>query len=62
MLEDLPKSGPTDPIEYYRRPLVGRLFRKRINIGLELLGDRRFRRGLEVESPGPKTWLPSLAV
>jgi hypothetical protein len=48
MLSALPKSGPTDPIEYYRRPLVGRLFRERINRGLGLLGSRRFARGLEV--------------
>jgi SAM-dependent methyltransferase len=48
MLEGLPKSGPTDPIEYYRRPLTGWLFRRRINLGLGLLGDRRFRRGLEI--------------
>ncbi len=47
-LEGLPRSGATDPIEYYRRPLVGRLFRERINIGLRLLGDRRFAKGLEV--------------
>jgi SAM-dependent methyltransferase len=48
MLNGLPQNGPTDPIEYYRRPLVGWLFRERINRGLELLGGRRFRRGLEV--------------
>src|SRR5215472_6142529 len=47
-LEGLPKNGPTDPIAYYRRPLVGRLFRERINRGLRLLGDRRFAKGLEV--------------
>jgi len=47
-LQGLPKNGPTDPIEYYRRPLVGRLFRERINRGLRLLGDRRFPRALEV--------------
>ena len=44
----LQKSGPTDPIEYYRRPLIGRLFRERINRGLGLLGGRRFRSALEV--------------
>jgi hypothetical protein len=47
-LEGLPKTGPTDPIEYYRRPLVGRIFRERINMGLRLLADRRCRRVLEV--------------
>ena len=48
MLADLPRNGPTDPIEYYRRPLVGRLFRERINRGLRLLPERRFARALEV--------------
>lgn len=48
MLSGLPKNGPTDPIEFYRRPLVGWLFRERINRGLRLLPARRFRRALEV--------------
>lgn len=48
ILEGLPKTGPTDPIEYYRQPLVGWIFRERINIGLRLLGDRTYGRALEV--------------
>lgn len=48
MLRGIPKNGPTDPIEYYRRPLVGRIFRDRINRGLKLLPNRRFGRALEV--------------
>jgi SAM-dependent methyltransferase len=48
MLEGLPKNGPTDPIEYYRRPLVGHLFRERINMGLRMLGSRSYDRALEV--------------
>src|SRR6185503_20904807 len=48
MLSSLPKTGPTDPIEYYRRPLVGWLFRERINRGLGLLPERPFKRALEV--------------
>lgn len=48
ILEGLPRTGATDPIEFYRKPLVGGLFRRRINMGLELLGDRRFARGLEI--------------
>jgi SAM-dependent methyltransferase len=48
MLDGIPKNGPTDPIEYYRRPLVGRIFRERINRGLRLLPERRFARALEV--------------
>jgi len=45
---EFPKNGPTDPIEYYRRPLVGRLFRERINLGLRLLPQRRFGKALEI--------------
>lgn len=48
MLRQLPKTGPTDPIEYYRRPLVGTLFRRRIDLGLAMLGERRFERALEI--------------
>ena len=48
MLSGLPQNGPSDPIEYYRRPWVGRLFRERINLGLRLLPVRRFPRALEV--------------
>jgi SAM-dependent methyltransferase len=48
MLQGIPKNGPTDPIEFYRRPLVGRIFRERINRGLRLLPSRRFPRALEV--------------
>ena len=48
LLAGLPKSGPTDPIEFYRRPLLGYLFRERINMGLRLLGGNRFDRVLEV--------------
>ena len=48
LLNGLPRNGATDPIEFYRRPLVGYLFRERINMGLRLLGDRRFDRVLEV--------------
>jgi ubiquinone/menaquinone biosynthesis C-methylase UbiE len=42
------RNGPTDPIDYYRRPGVGALFRKRINLGLAMLPPRRFSRALEV--------------
>ncbi len=48
MLNGLPQNGPTDPIEYYRKPLVGYLYRKRINIGLRLLGNSRVESALEV--------------
>jgi SAM-dependent methyltransferase len=48
LIADLPKNGPTDPIEFYRRPLVGWLYRERINRGFGLLPERRFARALEV--------------
>jgi 2-polyprenyl-3-methyl-5-hydroxy-6-metoxy-1,4-benzoquinol methylase len=48
VLQGIPQNGPTDPIEYYRKPLIGRIFRERINRGLRLLPDRRFGRALEV--------------
>lgn len=48
MLEGLPQTGLTDPIEYYRRPLIGWLYLERINRGLRLLPQQRFGRALEV--------------
>jgi SAM-dependent methyltransferase len=48
MIAGLPMSGPTDPIEYYRKPYLGWVFRERINRGLSLLPERRFKRVLEV--------------
>lgn len=48
VLRGIPQNGPTDPIEYYRKPLIGRVFRERINRGLRLLPDRRFGRALEL--------------
>jgi len=47
-LHGIPKNGPTDPIAYYKRPFVGRMFRERINRGLRLLPERRFGRALEL--------------
>jgi SAM-dependent methyltransferase len=48
MLRRLPKTGPTDPIEFYRRPIVGSLYRRRIDLGLAMLRDRRFGSALEI--------------
>jgi ubiquinone/menaquinone biosynthesis C-methylase UbiE len=48
LVRQLPKNGPTDPILYYRRPLVGWLFRERINLGLRLLPVRSFDHVVEV--------------
>src|SRR5271167_351389 len=47
-IASLPASGPTDPIAFYRRPLVGRLCLERINMGLRMLGNERFARALEI--------------
>ena len=47
-LRGIAKNGPTDPIEYYRWPVVGTLFRSRINRGLRLIPDRPYTRGLEI--------------
>ena len=48
LLKGVRQNGPTDPINYYRRPGVGALFRQRINLGLQLLPPRRFARALEI--------------
>ena len=48
MLHGLPQNGHTDPIAYYRRPVVGWLYRERINMGLRLLGWERFDDALEI--------------
>ncbi|MES1178514.1 MAG: methyltransferase domain-containing protein [Myxococcales bacterium] len=48
MIDGFPKNGPSDPIEYYRKPFVGRLYLDRINRGLRLLPNRRYARELEV--------------
>lgn len=48
LVRQVPKNGPTDPIEYYRRPFVGWLFRERINLGLRLLPEGRFVKALEL--------------
>jgi SAM-dependent methyltransferase len=48
LLEGLSPNGPTDPIAYYKRPLIGRFFRERINLGLRMIAGRRYARALEV--------------
>jgi len=39
--------GESDPLRFYYKPLIGRIFRARIDLGLSLLGSR-YRRILEV--------------
>jgi SAM-dependent methyltransferase len=48
MLAGLPATGARDPIAFYRRPLVGKLYRERINIGFRQLERARFGRALEI--------------
>jgi ubiquinone/menaquinone biosynthesis C-methylase UbiE len=48
LIRDLPRNGPTDPILFYRRPVVGWLYRERINLGFRLLPKKRFDSVLEV--------------
>ncbi len=48
LLEGLVPNGPTDPIAYYKRPIIGRFFRERINLGLRMIADRRYAKALEV--------------
>jgi SAM-dependent methyltransferase len=51
--------GASDPLRFYYKPLVGRLFQARLNTGLQLL-DRRFRRLLEI-GYGSGLLIPTLA-
>ncbi len=48
LLEGLVPNGPTDPIAYYKRPLIGRFYRERINLGLRMISGRRYAKALEV--------------
>jgi ubiquinone/menaquinone biosynthesis C-methylase UbiE len=44
----LSQNGATDPIAFYKKPLVGWIFRERINMGLRLLDAPKYARVLEV--------------
>jgi SAM-dependent methyltransferase len=48
ILAELPKSGDTDPLEYYRRPLVGKFYLNRINRSFEMLPSGNLGKVLEV--------------
>jgi SAM-dependent methyltransferase len=52
-------NNESDPLPFYYKPLVGRLFAARLNIGLALL-DGRFRRVLEI-GYGSGLLMPTLA-
>ena len=52
-------NNAVDPLPYYYRPLVGKVFAARLNIGLKLL-DGRYRRLLEI-GYGSGLLMPTLA-
>src|SRR3954465_4536083 len=61
MIDGFPQNGPSDPIEYYRKPLIGRLYLDRINRGLRLLPNRRYARALRSateQAPFRLHWRP----
>lgn len=47
-LGSLQRMGDSDPLEYYYKPLVGKLYVERINIALQLLQNQQYRRVLEI--------------
>src|SRR5687768_1243456 len=55
-----PKTDDDDPIEHYYRPLVGRLYRGRLQLARRLLGRGRYPSLLEV-GYGSGVFLPALA-
>lgn len=55
-----PKTAPDDPIDYYYRPLTGRLYRARLRLASDLLGDGPFDALVEV-GYGSGVFLPELA-
>ena len=53
-------NNEVDPLRFYYRPLVGRVFRARIDAGLALLDGLRFERLLEI-GYGSGLLMPTLA-
>jgi SAM-dependent methyltransferase len=58
--ELVPKPDDDDPIDYYYRPLTGRLYRARLQQAVDLLGQRSYGSLLEV-GYGSGVFLPELA-
>jgi SAM-dependent methyltransferase len=58
--EHVPKPNGDDPLDYYYRPLTRRLYRGRLELANELLGDERYGSLLEV-GHGSGIYLPELA-
>ncbi len=46
--EDIKKSHEGDPLEFYYRPIAGLVYRRRLVMGLRLLGEGPFGRLLEI--------------
>jgi SAM-dependent methyltransferase len=55
-----PSTHPEDPVEYYYKPLTGRLYRARLQLIANLLGETRFESLLEI-GYGSGIFLPELA-
>lgn len=56
----VPKSEFDDPIDYYYRPLTGKIYRDRLEISMSLLGDKKYDALLEI-GYGSGLLLPELA-
>jgi len=56
----VPKSEFDDPIDYYYRPLTGKVYRDRLEISIAMLGDKKFESLLEI-GYGSGLLLPELA-
>jgi SAM-dependent methyltransferase len=56
----VPKTAPDDPVDYYYRSPTARLYRARLRLANELLGEQRFESMLEV-GYGSGIFLPDLA-
>ncbi len=41
-------TSDSDPIAHYYQPLIGYFFRRRLEMGLEMLGDQKFQKLLEI--------------
>jgi 2-polyprenyl-3-methyl-5-hydroxy-6-metoxy-1,4-benzoquinol methylase len=55
-----PKTHADDPVDYYYKPLTGRLYRARLRLVADLLGESRFASLLEI-GYGSGIFLPELA-
>ncbi len=56
----VPKPDADDPVDYYYKPLTGRIYRARLRLAADLLGESRYESLLEV-GYGSGIFLPELA-